>query len=69
MADLKELTVGIRVIRCDECGRAEVVRCHECEYWMYEYDDVGLCVIDVPDIDGVQRFDHDFCSYGERKDA
>ena len=45
----------------------EVVRCKDCENWMYEYDDVGLCVTDVPDIDGVQRHACDFCSYGERK--
>ena len=46
----------------------EVVRCKDCKHWMYEYDDVGLCVTDVPDIDGVQRRANDFCSYGERKD-
>ena len=46
----------------------EVVRCKDCTQWCYEYDDVGLCVTDVPDIDGVQRYACDFCSYGERKD-
>ena len=45
----------------------EVVRCKDCTQWMYEYDDVGLCVTDVPDVDGVQRRADDFCSYGERK--
>lgn len=40
----------------------------DCKNWMYEYDNVGLCVTDVPDIDGVQRLDIDFCSYGERKE-
>ena len=45
-----------------------VVRCKDCTQWMYEYDDVGLCVTDVPDVDGVQRRADDFCSYGERKD-
>ena len=45
-----------------------VVRCKDCENWMYEYDDVGLCVTDVPDVEGVQRYACDFCSYGERKD-
>ena len=45
----------------------EVVRCKYCKLWMYEYDDVGLCVTDVPDIDGVQRLADDFCSYGERR--
>jgi hypothetical protein len=44
-----------------------VVRCKDCKYWWYEYDNVGLCVTDVPDIDGVQRLAFDFCSYGERK--
>ena len=44
-----------------------VVRCKDCKCWMYEYDDVGLCVTDVPDIDGVQRLACDFCSYGERR--
>ena len=43
------------------------VLCKDCTNWMYEYDDVGLCVVDVPDIDGVQRKAYDFCSYGERK--
>lgn len=45
-----------------------VVRCKDCEYWMYEYDDVGLCVVDVPDVDGVERCAHDFYSHGERRD-
>ena len=45
----------------------KVVRCKDCKHWMYGYDNVGLCVTDVPDIDGVQRLDIDFCSYGERK--
>ena len=45
----------------------EVVRCKDCKHWCYEYDDVGLCVTDVPDIDGVQRLADDFCSYGERR--
>ena len=44
-----------------------VVRCKDCKHWMYEYDDVGLCVTDVPDIEGVQRLACDFCSYGERR--
>lgn len=45
----------------------KVVRCKNCKHWMYEYDNVGLCMTDVPDIDGVQRLDNDFCSCGERK--
>ena len=45
-----------------------VVRCKDCEYWMYEYDDVGLCAVDVPDVDGVERHASDFCSHGERKE-
>lgn len=44
-----------------------VVRCKDCKHWMYEYDDVGLCVADVPDIDGVERTAFNFCSIGERK--
>lgn len=47
--------------------RVEVVRCRECKHWMYMNDDVGLCVTDVPDIDGVVRAADDFCSYGERR--
>jgi hypothetical protein len=50
-----------------EVDAVPVVRCKDCEYWMYEYDDIGLCVTDVPDIDGVQRLACDFCSYGERR--
>ena len=45
----------------------EVVRCKDCKHWHYEYDCVGICTADVPDIDGVQREDFDFCSYGERR--
>ncbi len=53
---------------CFECNQfVEVVRCKDCEWWMYEYDDVGLCVTDVPDVDGVQRHAEDFCSYGVKK--
>ena len=48
-------------------AKDEIVRCKDCEYWMYEYDDVGLCAVDVPDTDGVERHAFDFCSYGERK--
>jgi hypothetical protein len=54
--------------KIDNGELVEVVRCKDCKNWMYEYDDVGLCVTDVPDIDGVQRLAHDFCSYGERQD-
>ena len=46
----------------------EVIRCHNCKNWMYECEDIGLCVADVPDIDGVQRYANDFCSYGERRE-
>ena len=56
------------VRKVDNGVLVEVVRCKECKEWMHEYDDVGLCVTDVPDIDGVQRLADDFCSYGERKD-
>ena len=42
-----------------------VIRCKDCKHWMYEYDDVGLCVADVPDIDGVERTAFNFCSIGE----
>ena len=52
----------------DKANFVEVVRCKDCKHWLYEYDDVGLCFTDVPDIDGVQRLACDFCSYGERKD-
>ena len=51
----------------DNCPGFELVRCKDCKQWMYEYDDVGLCVTDVPDVDGVQRLADDFCSYGERR--
>lgn len=46
----------------------EVVRCKDCKNWMYELDNVGLCVVDGPDIEGVERYADDFCSNGERKD-
>ena len=52
----------------DAAPAFDLVHCKECKHWCYEYDDVGLCVTDVPDIDGVQRLADDFCSYGERKD-
>ena len=57
-----------KIIEDLEHNRVEVVRCKDCKHWCYEYDCVGLCTTDVPDIDGVQREDFDFCSYGERKD-
>lgn len=44
-----------------------VVRCKDCKHWMFEYDDVGLCAADVPDIDGVERTALNFCSIGERR--
>ena len=47
----------------------EVVRCKDCKEWNYEYDDVGLCTVDVPDIDGVQRKACDYCSNGERRET
>lgn len=50
---------------CDDY--VKVIRCKDCKLWMYEYDDIGLCVTDVPDVDGVQRRALDFCSLGERK--
>lgn len=50
-----------------ELPTVEIVRCKDCKNWWYEYDDVGLCITDVPDIDGVQRLAYDFCSCGEKK--
>ena len=44
-----------------------IIRCKDCKLWMYINDDVGLCVVDVPDIEGVVREAHSFCNYGERK--
>lgn len=59
------------VVTCLDAAPAvdavEVVRCGECEHWMYINDDVGLCVVDVPDIDGVVRNADFFCKYGERR--
>ena len=60
-------SVANMIKRMPTVDAVEVVRCKDCTQWMYEYDDVGLCVTDVPDIDGVQRRACDFCSYGERK--
>ena len=57
----------IAIVNAPTVDAVEVVRCKDCKHWCYEYDDVGLCVTDVPDIDGVQRYADDFCSYGERK--
>lgn len=47
--------------------RVEVVRCRGSKHWMYMNDGVGLCVTDVPDIDGVVRAAGEFCSRGERR--
>lgn len=55
------------VCRWEERGMVEVVRCKDCEYWRHEFEDVGLCKVDVPDVEGVERCADDFCSYGERK--
>lgn len=55
------------ISECQPVDAVEIVRCRDCKNWMYECEDVGLCVADVPDIDGVQRYANDFCSYGERK--
>ena len=67
MAKIGEMTVGVKFTKCCECERVEVIRCKDCTNWMHEYDDVGLCAVDVPDIDGVQRHANGFCSYGERR--
>ena len=78
---VREDTPDIRVTFSEEAkadqGNApavdavEVVRCKDCECWMYEYDDEGLCVTDVAPIDdgtdGVARLAMDFCSYGKRR--
>jgi hypothetical protein len=44
----------------------DLVRCRDCEYWRHDFEDVGICVVDAPDIDGVERLADDFCSYAER---
>lgn len=44
-----------------------VVRCKDCQDWMYEYDNVGLCVVDAPEVDGVERGALEYCSRGERR--
>ena len=45
----------------------DLVCCRDCEYWRPDYEDVGLCVVDAPDIDGVERQADDFCRYAERR--
>lgn len=59
-------TFGI-ILSAPVVDAVEVVRCKDCEYWMYEYDDVGLCCADAPDIDGVERTALNYCSTGERR--
>ena len=65
MADLTSLREVLE--DCETVDAVPVVRCKDCEYWMYEFDEVGLCVVDAPDTDGVERLTFDFCSCGERK--
>ena len=48
-------------------AKSELVRCEDCKNWIYQYEDVGTCVVDAPDIDGVERLEVDFCSLGERR--
>lgn len=48
-------------------ARKDLVRCRDCEYWQHEFENVGLCTADVPDIESVERSDNDFCCYAERK--
>lgn len=59
-------TFGV-ILAAPAVDAVPVIRCKDCKHWMYINDDVGLCVVDVPDIDGVVREEHRFCSYGERR--
>lgn len=55
---LSRLTVGLEIKRCDECNRAEVVRCKDC----MSYGDAGRCRNC-----NLWRNPDDFCSRGRRK--
>ena len=49
----------------------EVVRCKDCKYWinamkpLYCSKMIGDCIVDDEPVD---RWEHDFCSYGERRE-
>lgn len=68
MAEIKDLSLGIKVTRCTECDRVEVVRCKDCENYKqskYLPDDEMVCMCWS---DWLYTDPDDFCSYGERKE-
>ena len=50
-----------------QAAQNDLVRCEDCEYWRREFENVGLCTVDAPDIEGVERLENDFCRYAERR--
>ena len=66
MAELGEITFGIKLIRCSECDRVEVVRCKDCKNKFFNEDlEMNCCLVWGDGYEVVQ--DDGFCSYGERK--
>ena len=66
IAQLKDYGVSFG----EKADCAKVVRCKDCKYWrnaskpLYCSEFMGDCTIDD---EPVGRWEHDFCSYGERR--
>lgn len=64
MANIPMLEFGVRLVKCAECDRVEVVKCGDCKHcdpesWHCDHPQ-GT---DLP----IARKPEDYCSYGERR--
>lgn len=64
MTEISKLTVGVKVVKCSECNRVEVVRCRDCKHMIIE--PLGRYCSVWRAHNGMG--DEGFCNYGERKD-
>ena len=71
MAKIGEIEYGIKLIKCSECNRTDVIRCKDCRFWSckddglngerecFHFSDHGLFVnYTTPDF---------YCAAGERE--
>ena len=63
---IRECPAAAHVIQAELSKRIEVVRCEECFWWdKAKVNKKGFLICPIS---GMEIFNYDFCSYGERKE-
>ena len=77
MADIGEITFGVKLIRCNECDRVKVVRCKDCKHYIEQMPGENECCTINAEYDedvgvwyGLTSYPPPefFCADGERKE-